>query len=38
MSERDFSSRFREVGQPEMDALIRIYNDMSERLRDVLVP
>jgi two-component system nitrogen regulation sensor histidine kinase NtrY len=34
MSERDFSSRFREVGQPEMDALIRIYNEMSERLRD----
>ena len=34
MSERDFSSRFREVGQPEMDSLIRIYNEMSERLRD----
>ena len=34
MSERDFTSRFREVGQPEMDALIRIYNEMSERLRD----
>jgi nitrogen fixation/metabolism regulation signal transduction histidine kinase len=33
MSERDFSSRFREVGQPEMDALIRIYNQMIERLR-----
>jgi len=34
MSERDFSSQFREVGQPEMDALIRIYNQMMERLRD----
>ena len=34
MSERDFTSRFREVGQPEMDALVRIYNQMIERLRD----
>lgn len=34
MSERDFTSTFREVGQPEMDALIRIYNGMTERLRD----
>jgi two-component system nitrogen regulation sensor histidine kinase NtrY len=34
MSERDFTSSFREVGQPEMDALIRIYNQMIERLRD----
>jgi two-component system nitrogen regulation sensor histidine kinase NtrY len=34
MSERDFTSSFREVGQPEMDALIRIYNQMTERLRD----
>lgn len=34
MSERDFTSQFREVGQPEMDALIRIYNQMIERLRD----
>ena len=34
MSERDFASTFREVGQPEMDALIRIYNGMTERLRD----
>jgi two-component system nitrogen regulation sensor histidine kinase NtrY len=34
MSERDFSSHFREVGQPEMDALVRIYNQMIERLRD----
>ena len=34
MSERDFTSQFREVGQLEMDALIRIYNQMIERLRD----
>lgn len=34
ISERDFTSTFREVGQPEMDALIRIYNGMTERLRD----
>lgn len=34
MSERDFTSHFREVGQPEMDALIRIYNQMTDRLRD----
>ncbi|HWM92674.1 MAG TPA: ATP-binding protein [Thermoanaerobaculia bacterium] len=34
MSERDFTSRFREVGQPEMDALVRIYNEMIDRLRD----
>ena len=34
ISERDFTSQFREVGQPEMDALIRIYNGMIFRLRD----
>lgn len=34
ISERDFTSQFRAVGQPEMDALIRIYNDMIGRLRD----
>ena len=34
IGERDFTSQFREVGQPEMDALIRIYNQMIERLRD----
>lgn len=34
ISERDFTSQFREVGQPEMDALIQIYNDMIGRLRD----
>ena len=34
ISERDFSSRFVEVGQPEMDSLIRVYNDMADRLRE----
>ena len=34
IGERDFTSQFREVGQPEMDALIRIYNRMIERLRE----
>jgi two-component system, NtrC family, nitrogen regulation sensor histidine kinase NtrY len=34
MSERDFTSSFREVGQPEMDALIRVYNGMVARLRE----
>jgi len=34
IAERDFTSQFREVGQPEMDALIRIYNRMSARLRE----
>lgn len=32
--ERDFTSRFAPVGQPEMDGLIAVYNDMIERLRD----
>lgn len=34
MSERDFTSQFREVGQPEMDGLIRIYNQMVDKLRE----
>ncbi|HEU4521262.1 MAG TPA: ATP-binding protein [Thermoanaerobaculia bacterium] len=34
ISERDFTSRFTPVGQPEMDDLIAVYNDMIERLRD----
>jgi two-component system nitrogen regulation sensor histidine kinase NtrY len=34
IGERDFTSQFREVGQPEMDALIRIYNQMIGRLRE----
>lgn len=34
IGERDFTSQFREVGQPEMDELIRIYNRMIDRLRE----
>jgi two-component system nitrogen regulation sensor histidine kinase NtrY len=34
ISERDFTSRFVPVGQPEMDRLIEIYNAMIDRLRD----
>jgi nitrogen fixation/metabolism regulation signal transduction histidine kinase len=34
ISERDFTSQFRAVGQPEMDALIEIYNRMIGRLRE----
>jgi len=34
ISERDFTSQFREVGQPEMDALIHVYNRMIHRLRE----
>src|SRR5882724_936759 len=34
ISERDFTSRFVPVGQPEMDRLIGIYNAMIDRLRE----
>lgn len=34
IGERDWSSGFRETGQPEMDALVRIYNQMIGRLRE----
>ena len=34
ISERDFTSHFTAVGQPEMDALISVYNRMIDRLRD----
>lgn len=34
IEERDFTSKFLEVGQPEMDQLIRIYNRMIEQLRE----
>jgi signal transduction histidine kinase len=34
MNERDFGSRFVEVGQPEIDRLIQIYNGMIDRLRE----
>lgn len=34
IEERDFTSKFIEVGQPEMDQLIRIYNRMIDQLRE----
>lgn len=34
IAERDFSARFPETGVPEMDALVRVYNSMAEKLRD----
>jgi len=34
IGERDFTTQFRAVGQPEMDALIRVYNQMIGRLRE----
>jgi signal transduction histidine kinase len=34
IDERDFGSRFRDTGQPEMDALVRVYNRMIDRLRE----
>jgi len=34
ISERDFSSRFVPVGQPEMDTLIAVYNQMIDRLHE----
>jgi nitrogen fixation/metabolism regulation signal transduction histidine kinase len=34
MAERDFTSRFVPVGQPEMDTLIDVYNGMIDRLRE----
>ncbi len=34
IAERDFSSRLREVGQPELDALIGVYNLMIDSLRE----
>src|ERR1700682_1639970 len=34
IAERDFTSRFVPVGQPEMDRLIEVYNEMIDRLRE----
>jgi signal transduction histidine kinase len=34
MREQDFTTHFREVGQSEMDQLVRIYNRMVDRLRE----
>ena len=33
LADGDFMSRFRPVGQPELDRLIELYNRMSDRLR-----
>ena len=34
INERDFSSRFVPVGEPEMDTLIGVYNRMLDTLRE----
>ena len=34
LKESDFASRFREVGHPEMDQLVKIYNHMADHLRE----
>ncbi len=34
IAERDFTTRFVPVGQPEMDTLIEVYNRMIDRLRE----
>lgn len=34
IQERDFATRFREVGQPETDQLVRVYNRMVDHLRE----
>ena len=34
INERDFTSRFHPIGQPEMDQLIEVYNKMIDQLRE----
>ncbi len=34
IGERDFTSKFTAVGQPEMDRLVRVYNRMIDQLRE----
>ena len=34
IADRDFTTRFVTIGQPEMDALIEVYNGMIDRLRE----
>ncbi len=34
LAERDFATRLRDVGQPELDALIAVYNRMIDALRE----
>lgn len=33
LREHDFTTQFREVGQPEVDALVRLYNELAAALR-----
>jgi two-component system nitrogen regulation sensor histidine kinase NtrY len=34
LAERDFTTRFRPVGQPEVDRLVEVYNRMADALRE----
>ncbi len=34
IEDSDFTSRFREIGQPEMDHLVQVYNRMADSLRE----
>jgi two-component system, NtrC family, nitrogen regulation sensor histidine kinase NtrY len=34
LAESDFTTRFREVGQPEVDRLVGVYNRMADQLRE----
>jgi two-component system, NtrC family, nitrogen regulation sensor histidine kinase NtrY len=34
LQDSDFTARFREVGQPELDRLVRVYNRMVDHLRE----
>ncbi|MFN8002929.1 MAG: ATP-binding protein [Acidobacteriota bacterium] len=34
IQDSDFTSRFREVGQPEIDRLVQVYNRMADHLRE----
>ena len=34
LNDGDFTARFREVGQPELDQLIHVYNRMVDQLRE----
>jgi len=34
LAESDFTTRFREVGQPEIDRLVGVYNRMADQLRE----
>ena len=34
LRESDLTTRLRPVGQPEVDALVKIYNDLADRLRE----